>query len=212
MEERTTATNPIHTVGHSNLSLGEFLNTLRQRGIQRVVDVRSVPYSRHVPHFNRDNIRRALEQWNIAYTHMEQLGGRPGEDRLYNADRRADYALMAQEPTFLEGIGQVEEMARSEMVALMCTEAEPLQCHRALLAAHELDRRGMEVRHLLRNGRSETHDDMVGKLLVAQHLLQEAWPGATRQQLADEAVRRQAGKAAHRRPAGSEGRQAEASG
>ena len=99
------------------------------------------------------------------------------------------------------------------MVARMCTEADTL--YGATVHCWwptSWTGGALEIRRLLRNGRSETHDEMVEKLIVAQHLLQGAWPGATRQQLADEAVRRQAGKVAYRRPAGSEGRQAAASG
>ena len=88
----------IHTIGHSNLSAESLVEMLKRRGITEVIDVRSTPYSRHVPQFNRENIRATLERNGAGYTHMgDSLGGRPQEERLYDRDGRANYSLMAQE-------------------------------------------------------------------------------------------------------------------
>ena len=191
---------PIHTIGHSNLSVESLVEMLKRRGITEVIDVRSTPYSRHVPQFNRENIRATLERNGAGYTHMgDSLGGRPQEERLYDRDGRANYSLMAQEKTFQDAIRQVEQMAEDKRIALMCTEADPLRCHRTLLVSQELASRGMGIIHLMQDGHRENHEETMGKLLMAWKLLRDGEAGMTRRQLIEEAVRRQAAEVAYRR-------------
>ena len=196
----TPKTNPIHTVGHSNLSTESLVGMLKRRGIIQVIDVRSTPYSRHVPQFNRENIRATLERNGTGYTHMgDALGGRPQDDRLYDRDGRANYGLIAQEKTFQDAIRQVEQMAKDSHIALMCTEADPLRCHRTLLVSQELASRGADIIHLMRDGQEENHEETMGKLLMVWKLLRDGEAGMTRRQLIEEAVRKQAAEVAYRR-------------
>ena len=200
MEAPKTNPIPIHTIGHSNLSVESLVEMLKRRGITEVIDVRSTPYSRHVPQFNRENIRATLERNDAGYTHMgDSLGGRPQEERLYDRDGRANYRLMAKEKTFQDAIRQVEQMAEDKRIALMCTEADPLRCHRTLLVSQELASRGMGIIHLMRDGHRENHEETMGKLLMAWKLLRDGEAGMTRRQLIEEAVRRQAAEMAYRR-------------
>ena len=195
------ATGPIHTIGHSNMSGAELLRLLEQRHVRGVVDVRSAPYSRHVPHFNREGLQAALRQQGIAYTHMPELGGRPGNPALYTGEGRADYGMMALEPPFRRGLERVLEMAGERRVALLCTEADPLRCHRTLLVAHRLEPMGTEIIHLAGNGRSETHQEAMGRLMAMWKLLPPNGPGGetTRRELVERAISLQAGRVAHRR-------------
>ena len=200
MKTEATKTNLIHTVGHSNLSAESLVGMLKQRGITQVIDVRSTPYSRYVPQFNQNNIRLTLERNSTNYTHMgDALGGRPQDDRLYNRDGRANYELMAQEKTFQDGVRQVEQMAENSHVALMCTEADQLRCHRTLLVSQELASRGMNIIHLMRDDQQESHEETMEKLLALWKLLPDKDAGMTRRQLIEEAVRNQAAKVAYRR-------------
>ena len=200
MKTEATKTNLIHTIGHSNLSAESLVGMLKQRGITQVIDVRSTPYSRYVPQFNQNNIRLTLERNSTNYTHMgDALGGRPQDDRLYNRDGRANYELMAQEKTFQDGVRQVEQMAENSHVALMCTEADPLRCHRTLLVSQELASRGMNIIHLMRDDQQESHEETMEKLLALWKLLPDKDAGMTRRQLIEEAVRNQAAKVAYRR-------------
>ena len=200
MKMETPKTNPIHTVGHSNLSTESLVGMLKRRGIIQVIDVRSTPYSRHVPQFNRENIRATLERNGTGYTHMgDALGGRPQDDRLYDRDGRANYGLIAQEKTFQDAIRQVEQMAKDSHIALMCTEADPLRCHRTLLVSQELASRGADIIHLMRDGQEENHEETMGKLLMVWKLLRDGEAGMTRRQLIEEAVRKQAAEVAYRR-------------
>ena len=200
MKTEATKTNLIHTVGHSNLSAESLVRMLKQRGITQVIDVRSTPYSRYVPQFNQNNIRLTLERNSTSYTHMgDALGGRPQDDRLYNRDGRANYELMAQEKTFQDGVRQVEQMAENSHIALMCTEADPLRCHRTLLVSQELASKGMNIIHLMRDEQQESHEETMEKLLAVWKLLRDEDTGMTRRQLIEEAVRNQAAKVAYRR-------------
>ena len=200
MKMEALKANPIHTIGHSNLSAEGLVGMLKQRGITQVIDVRSTPYSRYVPHFNRDNIRTTLERNGTGYTHMgKALGGRPQDDRLYDRDGRANYGLMAQEKTFQDRVGQVEQVAEDSHTLLMCTEPDPLRCHRTLLVSQELASRGADIIHLMRDGQQESHEETMEKLLALWKLLRDGDAGMTPRQLIEEAVRNQAAEMAYRR-------------
>ena len=200
MKMEAPKANPIHTVGHSNLSAESLVGMLKRRGITQVIDVRSTPYSRYVPQFNRNNIRVTLERNSIGYTHMgDALGGRPQDDRLYDRNGRANYGLMAQEKAFQDAILQVEQVAEDSHTALMCTEADPLHCHRTLLVSQELASRGANIIHLMRDDQQESHEETMEKLLAVWKLLRDGNAEMTRRQLVEEAVRNQAAEVAYRR-------------
>jgi uncharacterized protein (DUF488 family) len=149
------------TVGHSNRGGGEFLALLREHGVWRVVDVRTVPRSRHNPQFNRETLPAALEAERIGYTHMPELGGlrRPRPDSVNGGWRNdsfrgyADYMLT---PEFAAAVERLLEIAREERIAMMCAEAVPWRCHRGLIADF-LAARGIRVEHILGPGRRRPH-------------------------------------------------------
>ena len=200
MKMEAPKANPIHTVGHSNLSAESLVGMLKRRGITQVIDVRSTPYSRYLPQFNRNNIRVTLERNSIGYTHMgDALGGRPQDDRLYDRNGRANYGLMAQEKAFQDAILQVEQVAEDSHTLLMCTEADPLHCHRTLLVSQELTSRGANIIHLMRDDQQESHEETMEKLLAVWKLLRDGNAEMTRRQLVEETVRNQAAEVAYRR-------------
>ena len=123
---------PVHTIGHSDMDREKFMDRMEQNEIQLVADVRSMPHSRHAPQFNQERLAQALGQRGIGYIHMgNELGGRPREARLYDEQGRASYRLMALEPKFQEGVKQTARLAGERRIALLCTERDPLKCHRA---------------------------------------------------------------------------------
>ncbi len=142
----------ITTVGHGNLALEVLIGNLRRAGIERLVDVRSTPYSRWHPHFNRKSIEAASETAGIAYEWEPALGGRPEDPALRTPDGEPDYELMAQHPPFLEAIERLLAAAEATPTALMCSEGAPDRCHRTLLVAPALHARGARTRHLLKDG------------------------------------------------------------
>jgi uncharacterized protein (DUF488 family) len=156
----------IFTIGHSNHPSERFIALLRGAEVTAVADVRSAPYSRHAPQFNRDRVRDDLERAGIAYVFLgQELGGRPAEREFY-ADGVADYEKMAQAPAFAAGLERVIAGAQSYRIALMCRERDPLTCHRCLLVGRALVGRGARVSHILDSGEQISHTAIENELLV----------------------------------------------
>jgi uncharacterized protein (DUF488 family) len=160
-----TETVDVLTIGHSTHSWERFVALLRSAGVTAVADVRTWPYSRRHPHFNRDALRDALPQEGISYVFLgKDLGGRPAERSLY-CDGVADYEMMAQATEFNKGLDRVVEGARKYLIALLCSERDPLDCHRCLLVGRALAERGVGVRHILSDGEIASHTKIEDKLL-----------------------------------------------
>ena len=146
----------VYSIGHSDHELQTFIALLRQHRITTLVDVRSQPYSRWVPQFNRETLARALEEAGLSYIYMgDTLGGRPPDASLYNSEQtegRPDYELMAATSSFQTGLEQLLELARTASVVMMCSEGDYHRCHRALLITPELLERGACVLHIQPDG------------------------------------------------------------
>jgi uncharacterized protein (DUF488 family) len=155
----------VFTIGHSNLEFGKFVALLKQHGIQAVADVRSSPYSQYNPQFNREPLQRALQEHGISYVFLgDELGARRSERECYVNDR-ADYALIARTPAFRSGIERVIRGAAKMRIALMCSEKDPLDCHRCILVSPHLRKRGLRVSHILADGSVESHEQAESRLL-----------------------------------------------
>lgn len=155
----TAEPHPILTIGHSNHSIERFIELLRGARIDAVTDVRSQPLSRWNPQFSFDPLRDRLRSAGIHCVFMgDQLGARPKDPAFYRGDV-VDYGLLAESPPFQEGIRRLMEGRSRYRIALMCAEKEPLECHRTLLVARELQRKGVEVAHILADGRIEPVED-----------------------------------------------------
>lgn len=126
------------TIGHSNRPLDTFTDLLRNNEIAHVLDVRTIPRSRHNPQFNRDALPASLDKLQIAYTHLPGLGGLrhtradSSNTGWHNLSFRG-YADYMASPEFAENVEWVAELARIERCVLMCAEAVPWQCHRSLI-------------------------------------------------------------------------------
>ena len=155
----------ILTIGHSNHPLERFLALLSKHGVTAVADVRSAPYSRFCPHFNRDVLTTALKESGIRYSYLgRELGGRSDDPMCYQ-DGQIQYERVARTDVFRKGVARVVSGAESFRVALMCAEKEPLDCHRTLLVAPALVALGVEVGHILADGQLETHERTMDRLL-----------------------------------------------
>lgn len=151
----------IWTAGHSNRSSEEFVALLQAHNIKRLVDIRTVPRSRHNPQFNHDTLPAALAAHGIEYTHMPGLGGlrHPRKDSINTAWKNdsfrgyADYMQTADFGRQLEALVQSSTLAAT---AIMCAEAVPWRCHRSLVA-DALTARGIEVRHIMSPSSAKTH-------------------------------------------------------
>ena len=185
------------TVGHSNHPLETFVSLLKQHGVTTLADVRSAPYSRFNPQFNRKSLDAGLRAHGIAYLFLgHALGGRP-EDRSCYEDGRVRYDRLARTTLYREGIDHVVETAEVEHLALMCAEREPLDCHRTLLVGQSLATRGVAVTHILADGTLEPHDDTMDRLLRSVGLPRGDLLHS-REELIAEAVAQKEGRIAHK--------------
>jgi uncharacterized protein (DUF488 family) len=143
----------LYTVSHSNAKIGAFIDLLRRHAIDLLVDTRSQPYSRYLPHFSRESLKLALAETNIAYVFLgTQLGGHPAESIYYFPNGKVDYERLAEAPFYLAGIEQLIGLAEECRVAYMCSEADYKHCHRYWLITRTLVGRGIEVQHILHSG------------------------------------------------------------
>ncbi|MHB0877368.1 MAG: DUF488 domain-containing protein [Anaerolineae bacterium] len=144
----------IYTIGHGHHPLEDFLRLLAMHHVQALADVRSQPYSRWAPQYNRETLARSLEQAGLAYYYVgDSLGGRPADPSLYEpGQERPDYCLMSRTPAYLAGIGLLLALAGQKQVALMCGESDYRQCHRHLLIARTLLEQGARVLHIQPDG------------------------------------------------------------
>ncbi len=149
----------IHTIGHSNLDIQVFIDLLKESGIDRVVDIRSVPFSRFCPQFNKARIEAVLRENGIGYVHEgESLGGRVKDLDCYvekklpekktDFAKSIDYEVLKTKPWFDAGIRRVMEAARESAVALLCMEEDPAKCHRTILVGRRLQELGVELVHI----------------------------------------------------------------
>jgi uncharacterized protein (DUF488 family) len=161
----TMATRFVFTIGHSNHPINAFVILLQQHGVTALADVRSAPYSRFAPQFNREALERSLKAHSIKYVFLgRELGARP-DDRSCYENGRVQYERLARTDLFRSGLERVIRGASHYRIALMCAEKEPLECHRTLLVARALDELGVAVGHVLADGRLELHDDAMLRLL-----------------------------------------------
>ena len=170
----------LFTIGHSNLALDDFLGLLRQHGVQAVADVRTVPRSRYVPHFNAGQLRGALARCDISYLPFgRELGGRPEGTGFYDAQGHVLYGRLAASPAFQQGIGRVLARAQTQRVALLCSEEDPARCHRHVLIGRVLRERGVAMAHIRRDGHVEAEADLAAREIsgAAQDTLFAGGPG-----------------------------------
>ncbi len=150
------------TVGHSTRPLETFINMLKAHSVNRLIDVRTVPRSRHNPQFNRDTFPEALESSGIRYTHAAGLGGfrhtsrESSPNRGWRNEAFRGYADYMQTQEFAEHLANLIELAKQERVALMCAEAVPWRCHRSLIA-DALMVHGIRVEEIISETRRQLH-------------------------------------------------------
>lgn len=149
------------TIGHSTRPLPDFIEMLTAHQITTLIDVRTVPRSRHNPQFNRDTLPAALAAFEVAYLHAEGLGGfRPtGPDSPNKGWRNTSfrgYADYMQTPEFGENLRWLMGLVEQQRTALMCAEAVPWRCHRSMIA-DALTIRGMTVQEIVSPARSQLH-------------------------------------------------------
>lgn len=156
----------LFTIGHSNHDINQFIQLLEDNGISMLVDVRSTPYSRYNPHFNKEALERSLGDRWIGYAHAgKYLGGRPADPGCYKSRKlpeegtdylhEVDYQEVMKRQWFIQGVERLLEIADEQTTAIMCSEADPSACHRHhLIAKYILEKfPEAEIYHILSDGK-----------------------------------------------------------
>jgi uncharacterized protein (DUF488 family) len=162
-KRRSTAepSNIVFTIGHSTRTLAEFIRLLQIHAVSRVVDVRTMPRSRHNPQFNKDSLALALEKAGLGYVHLPGLGGlrHAKRDSLNAGWRNASFRGFAdymQTPEFERSLEELIRLSNRDRIALMCAEAVPWRCHRSLIA-DALLARGIRTEDIMSPTRRQLH-------------------------------------------------------
>ena len=156
--------NTVFTIGHSTHTQEYFLALLSQQDMTAVCDVRSMPYSRLNPQFNRETLKGALRASGIAYIFLgKELGARSDDPSMYE-NGRVQFERLARTDLFREGLDRLLKGTKEYRIALMCAEKEPLDCHRTILVARQVVARGFDVQHIHAGGRIESHTQVIDRL------------------------------------------------
>lgn len=171
----TEKNSQIYSVGHSNQSIEEFLEEIQSFEINCIVDVRSVPYSKFTPQFNAEVLSAVLKRNGIAYLPFgAEFGARRSDaydyDNLIGAgfpDNQVVFELAVKTPAFLHGVNRVSNgLSKGFHIALMCSEADPLECHRFSLVSRYFFEHGYDVRHILSKGVFASHMQLQDKMVA----------------------------------------------
>ena len=155
----------VYTVGHSTHLTEKFIEILTGHAVTAVADVRSQPYSRFNPQFNREKLIMDLKAAGISYVFLGRELGARTEDRSCYVEGKVQYDLVARTAVFQEGIARLAQGISRHRIVVMCAEKDPLTCHRAILVCRHLAARGIGAEHILEDGRLESHDDALNRLL-----------------------------------------------
>jgi uncharacterized protein (DUF488 family) len=158
--------NVVYTVGHSNHDLDHFIGLLKMHAITAVGDVRSSPYSRFNPQYNREPLRDLLKDHHIAYVYLgDELGPRSEDPSCY-VDGKVQYSRLARTDSFQRGLGRLRSGMKTYRIALMCAEKDPIFCHRMILICRVLRAEPIEIEHILEDGRLESLRDSEMRLML----------------------------------------------
>lgn len=157
--------NPIHTIGYSGIQIDEFLALLKAHRCTVVCDVRSFPTSKFRPEFSRGAFKLHLNEAGLKYAFFgAALGARPTDRSCYR-NGTAEYGLIAKQPSFNEALSRLSGGASKSGIALVCSEADPIECHRAILVSRHLAKFVPDIRHIHSNGTLESQTDLEDRLI-----------------------------------------------
>jgi uncharacterized protein (DUF488 family) len=161
------ASNALRTIGHSNIQKDTFLDILYHHHINCIIDLRSAPYSRHNPQFNRETLKTDLEINEIEYIYMgDRLGARYEDKNLLLDNGKVDFDKIKDLPSFIEGIESLINKTNTGLnISLMCAEKAPLNCHRFMLVSRALAKKNIDIEHLLSDKSTVSQDELEERLL-----------------------------------------------
>lgn len=158
--------NPLYTIGHGSREAEHFLALLQAFGIEYLIDVRSQPFSRFHPQFSQRTLKLFLEENGIRYVFMgDELGGRPKDASCYDSEGRIDYEKVKTKDYFKNGIERLKTAYQKDLnVAIMCSERDPVLCHRTKLIAEVLVTDNITVKHIDETGKIKEHADVMKEI------------------------------------------------
>jgi uncharacterized protein (DUF488 family) len=161
----------VYTIGHSNHEPEAFADLLRHFGVNCVVDVRSVPASGRFPQFNKAALSEFLKSNNIQYLHFgKEFGARYTDPELLDEEGKVDFEKVRQTEDFQNGVERLKAgIEKGYTIALMCSEAEPFDCHRFSMISGFLGKNGFEVKHIFRDKTLKTNAQLENQLLKKYH-------------------------------------------
>lgn len=160
----------VYTIGHSTHEVDTFIDLLLRAEVTAIADIRSSPYSRFNPQYNLDAFQAALKSHGIAYVFLGRELGARSDDRSCYENGRVQYSRLARTDLFRAGLKRLIQGTESHVVAIMCAEKEPLDCHRTLLVSRALADEGVSITHLLADGRTEDHAATMSRLMAMMGL------------------------------------------
>lgn len=183
----------LYTIGHSNHAIEKFIALLKTYEIRVVIDVRSSPYSSYCPQFNQDTLVSALKKSEIDYVYLgNELGARPDNARCYE-NGRVSFLKIIKSGSFNNGIHKVLCEMQNHKIVLLCSEKDPIDCHRTIIISHFLSRYGVHIQHILENGAIEEHYETEKRLLKTMKIERSLFEqDATEESLIEEAYSKQA--------------------
>jgi uncharacterized protein (DUF488 family) len=155
----------LFTVGHSNHKIEYLKSLLIKNQIDVICDVRSSPYSKYNPQFNREFIKSELKKDNIKYLYLGQELGARSDNRNNYVNNKVKYSLLAKDQLFISGLKRLENGIKQYTIALMCAEKDPITCHRMILVTRELKEKNITIQHILENGTIESNSEAENRLM-----------------------------------------------
>lgn len=170
----------LYTIGHSTYPVEHFLELLQKYHVDYVIDVRSTPYSRYASQYNSDQLKNSLKTAGIEYYHMKNSFGARQEDRQYYHDEGyLDFERFRASDVFVKGMKNVEKGLEKYNIALMCTEKNPIDCHRAIMVGRGFELDGIDVKHILHDG------TLLSQEALNEQLLERYFPNSGQMSLFD---------------------------
>ena len=155
------------SIGHSQHQVDYFINLLKSHDVNYILDVRNTPYSQFAASYNRESIRPVLQSNGIEYAFMgNYFGARPTDSSLYSTNGYLDFEKVANSSRFKKGFDNVAKgVKQGYRIAFMCTEKDPIECHRAILVTNAFYKAGYSVEHIMPDNTIQTQQDINERLL-----------------------------------------------
>jgi uncharacterized protein (DUF488 family) len=162
----------IHTIGYAAHTVESFIAALEKFNITAIADVRSQPYSKFKPEFNKANLKKVLINNGIEYVFLgDNIGARIKAPECYK-NGQVDYDLISKHPLFQEGVDRLLKGMKKFSIALMCAEKDPINCHRTILICKNLKKYQIQIYHIVDANTFENHTETELRLMKLFHLEQ----------------------------------------